>query len=273
MTYGKKFKQGMSVAVGDVNGDGAPDIVTVPTGGKPIVKVYQNGLATGTGWKRIRSFDAFANIPKFQGGATLAIADLDGMQDGNVCADVVVASGPGMRARVRVFDVTRPASSYQPIVQLVHPNPKFRSGWSVTTGGINGDRLPDIITGSGPLGQSLVWTFDVGDKIRPKLLSNFQAFPETAAKPQSGLRVLARDLDDDGLAELLVAQRPDGEIRYEIRRYQPLTGESVDSFFADHPDFSGGGLFLGYAVVCRVGQSEPSRKPPTRAVDLQPRLP
>jgi hypothetical protein len=242
-TYGNNFKQGLSVAVGDVTGDGAPDIAAVPTRGKAIVKVFRNEFSQGGAWARIRSFNAFAQFPKFIGGATLAIADLDGKQDGNGRSDILVASGPGMRARVRGFDVTQPASSYAPFVQIVHPNRGFRSGWSVTAGDINGDQLPDIITGAGPLGKSLVYTYNGGP--RPQLLRSFRAFPELAGQPQCGIRVLARDIDDDGRAELLVAQCPDSQSNYEIRRFEPLTGKLVDSFFATHPDFSGGGLFLG----------------------------
>jgi serralysin len=239
--YGVNFVNGLSVAVGDVNGDGAADIVAVPTRGQSLVQVYQNGVATGTDWVRSRRFDAFAGFPNFTGGATLAVADLDGSQDGNSRADILVASGPGIRARVRVFDVTAPAGSYLPIRQILHPNANFRSGWSVTTGDVNGDQFPDIITGAGPLGNSWVRVYDGRPGASATPLNAFQAFPAD----NCGLRVLARDIDDDGRAEVLAAQCPDSPSSYEVRRFEPLTGQLVDSFFARHSDFTGGGLFLG----------------------------
>src|SRR5262245_45762295 len=62
LAYDGRFSGGVRVAVGDVNGDGVPDIVTgAGPGGSPAVKVFDG--ATGAA---IRSFLAFA--PVFGGG-------------------------------------------------------------------------------------------------------------------------------------------------------------------------------------------------------------
>ena len=111
-TYGASFAYGAQVAVGDVNGDGCPDIVTAPSRGACTVKVFQSSVFTGGSFGLARSFNAFRDIRGYQGGGTLAVADLDGKSDGNRRADVLVASGSGMPAMVRVFDVAANASSY-----------------------------------------------------------------------------------------------------------------------------------------------------------------
>ena len=55
----------------------------------------------------------------------------------------------------------------------------------------------------------------------------------------------ARDIDNDGRAEILVTQGPHDPENYKIRRFEPLSGQLIDQVFATHPNFSGGGLFLG----------------------------
>ena len=62
--YEDAFRGGVSVAVGDVTGDGVPDIVTAPgVGGGPVIKVFDG--VTGA---EVRSFYAFD--PAFRGGRT-----------------------------------------------------------------------------------------------------------------------------------------------------------------------------------------------------------
>jgi hypothetical protein len=147
-----------------------------------------------------------------------------------------------MAGVVRVFDVSLPSASYVPIRQIADPVPSFRGGLSVTMGDVNGDRVPDIITGAGAQGSSWVRVYDGSSGAR---LNSFQAFPAKALNPQAPVRVLARDIDGDGKAEVLAAQGTGGKSNYQVRRYKPLNGSLVDAFFATSPDFSGGGLYLG----------------------------
>jgi len=72
------------VAVGDVNGDGVPDVIAgAGPGGSPAVMVLE-GL-TG---QRINSF--FAYNPKFRGGVYVASGDVN--KDGY--ADIITGAGP-----------------------------------------------------------------------------------------------------------------------------------------------------------------------------------
>src|SRR5207302_1596883 len=92
--YGVKFRGGVSVAAGDVNGDGKADVVTgAGPGGGPHVEVFSG--ATGA---VLRSFFAYA--PAFTGGVFVAAGDVNG--DGH--ADVVTGAGAGGGPRVEVFD-------------------------------------------------------------------------------------------------------------------------------------------------------------------------
>src|SRR5262249_4239671 len=76
------FTGGVRVAVGDVNGDGVPDIITAPSpGGGPDIHVYD-----GKTGNLIRQFFAYA--PNFTGGCYVAAGDVNG--DGY--ADIVIGA-------------------------------------------------------------------------------------------------------------------------------------------------------------------------------------
>src|SRR5207244_9181626 len=92
------LRNGVSVAVGDVNGDGWPDvIVAAGRGGGPRVRVF-DGLTGEQLAGPLGNFFAFDS--SFTGGVSVAAADLNG--DG--AADIIVAAGSGGGPRVRVFD-------------------------------------------------------------------------------------------------------------------------------------------------------------------------
>ena len=83
--FGATFRGGVSVAAGDVNGDGTADVIVgTGSGVSSQVKVFSG--ATSTPLESLAPFKA-----SFQGGVTVAAGDVDG--DGK--ADVIVGSGPG----------------------------------------------------------------------------------------------------------------------------------------------------------------------------------
>jgi hypothetical protein len=88
--YSHFFTGGVRVAVGDVNGDGVPDLITAPgPGGGPDVRVF-NGAALQTASHNtdiMREFDAFS--PSFAGGVFVSAGDANG--DG--LADILCGTG------------------------------------------------------------------------------------------------------------------------------------------------------------------------------------
>ena len=70
--YSDTFPGGVSVAVGDVTGDGTPDLVTgAGPGGGPHVKVFD-----GVTFAEVRSFYAYDE--RFAGGVSVAAGDFNG---------------------------------------------------------------------------------------------------------------------------------------------------------------------------------------------------
>lgn len=91
--YTPAFAGGVFIAVGDVDGNGTPDVIAgADVGGGPHVQVF-SGLTTTS----LASFFAYA--PSFTGGVRVGAADVDG--DGR--DDIITSAGPGGNAHVRLL--------------------------------------------------------------------------------------------------------------------------------------------------------------------------
>src|SRR5262249_60823161 len=93
--YDPGFLGGVNVALGDLTGDGVPDIVTgAGPGGGPHVEAFDG--RTGALLRGFITFD-----PGFRGGVSVAVGELDGSTaDGPAQA---AAAGPGGGPHVKVF--------------------------------------------------------------------------------------------------------------------------------------------------------------------------
>lgn len=94
--FGSTFVGGASVAVGDLGGDGVPEIV-VGAGASmaPEVRVFRaDGSQVGKSW--------LAYAKNFRGGVNVAVGDLDGDRR----AEVITGAGRGGGPHVRIFSGT-----------------------------------------------------------------------------------------------------------------------------------------------------------------------
>jgi hypothetical protein len=144
MAYDERFGGGVRVAVGDVNGDGADDIVTAagPHGG-PHVRVF-DGRTGAQLPGLIGSFMAYNEW--FCGGVYVAAGDVNG--DG--AADVITGADAGGGPHVRIFDGRTGAQLVGLIGSFMAYKEEFNAGVRVAAGDVNGDGLADVITGMGP---------------------------------------------------------------------------------------------------------------------------
>lgn len=157
------FKGGINVAVGDVLGDGAPEIiVAVASNGPPHVKVFNvNG-------DELASFYAFtdaAGNPNYNGGLNIAVGNVlnegpggpdrgvgsGGFFGGNNAsfkAEIIVGSaGGGVQGHVKVFDGNgNEFRSFHPFVG------GYLGGVSVAAASIDTTRTPGSTGGGGGFG-------------------------------------------------------------------------------------------------------------------------
>lgn len=150
------FRGGARVAVGDLTGDGVPDIV-VSAGflGGPRISIW-DGTVIAAGQKPttpLANFFAFEDT--LRNGAFVAIGDVTG--DGR--ADLIFGGGPGGGPRVRVIDgvqMMRVASVLGSLDDLLEGQvanffagpDSDREGVRVAALDATGDGLPDVVTGS-----------------------------------------------------------------------------------------------------------------------------
>ena len=277
--YSPSFAGGVRVSAGDVNGDGAPDIITGTGPGAAHVKVF-----SGRDLSELHSFLPYGS--GFTGGVFVAAGDVNG--DG--LTDIITGTDTGVTAHVKVFS----GSTGSEIRSFFAYPAGFTGGVRVAAGDVNGDGLADIITGAGPGGGPHVKVFDgvtltelnsffaydgavsggifvaagdingdgqvdlvtgTGTNTPPHVkafngntlaeLRSFFAYPVAFS---GGVRVAVGDIDGDGRNEIHTA--PGNGSTPQVKVFDGITGGEIASFLA-YPSSSTNGVFIGAASVKR----------------------
>ena len=224
--YDPAFPGGVSVAVGDVTGDGVADLVTgAGRGGGPHVRVWS---VAGGSVTEIAGF--FAYDPAFPGGAFVAVGDLTG--DG--VGELVTGAGPGGGPHVRVWSVS--AGSVTELTGFFAGDPAFAGGVFVAVGDLTGDGIAELVTGAGRGGAAdvRIWSFTGGR------VSEFASFIPYDSKFSGGVSVAVGDVTGDGVVDLVTGAGPGGGPH--VRLWRVANGRTIEhaGFFAYDPAFAGG---------------------------------
>jgi hypothetical protein len=100
LAFAPAFTGGVSIAVGDVDGDSVPEIIVgAGPGGGPHVKIFRVDAQAGTVTELGGGF--FPYDPGFTGGVQVAVSDVDGTGP----AEIVTGTGPGGGPHVRMWKV------------------------------------------------------------------------------------------------------------------------------------------------------------------------
>jgi hypothetical protein len=231
--YNSHFLGGVRVAVGDVNGDGVPDIITAPgPGGGADIRIFDG--ATG---KMIGEFQAYDS--RFTGGVYVAVGDISG----NGKPEIITGPDQGGGPDVRVFD-----TSGNLLNEFLAYGPFFTGGVRVAAGDVNGDGKADIITGAGPRGGPNVVVYDGANPGHQ--LQNFQAYSPFF---QGGVYVAGGDTNGDGKADIITA--PGARGGPEVKVFSGQNGSMLADFLPYSPAFTGG-VRVGAADVKGDGRAD-----------------
>ncbi len=274
MAFDSSITGGVRVAMGDVNGDGIPDIAVV-TGPGSLSRIR---LFDGQSGVQLRDyFVNFNSSPQFTGGLFVAIGDIG--NDG--FGDIIVGADAGGAPTVKVFSgLDHQLSDNNALLEFLAYDSSFTGGVRVGAGDVNGDDFTDIITGSGANAEVKVFNGQGGGQLRDffpydssfqggvtvagvkhtstgkadiltgpdtgsnvklfsgsdgSVLQNFVAFD---ASFTGGARVAAVDVNRDGQTDLVVGAGPLGTP--QIKAFDAVSLAELDNFFAFGSTFQGG---------------------------------
>ena len=200
--YDPRFTGGVRVAIGDVNNDDIPEIITAAgPGGSPHIKVFTVDFNSQTvNPNPIVEFFAF-DQPNFKGGVNIAVGDTN--NDG--FDDIICGAGATGGPRVTVYAGTATGvNTTSPLNNFFAYAPKFNGGVVVTAGQRNSNAGEEVIVAPASNAGYNIKSFDVnGLGSSPKLVDNFFAFNDSTSR--GGLSLAAGNLDQGlGITDLVV---------------------------------------------------------------------
>ena len=218
------FRGGCNISVGDLNGDGVPELVVAAgKGGGPHVRVID-----GTQINRITAANPFpdgmlldnfyAFDSSFGGGVSVAVTDLDG----NGVGELVTGAGPGGPPLARIWDIP----SHKMTAEFMAFDPNFSAGLNV---GGHGDYIV-FGAGKGDAPEVRVYHGPNRDKV-----ADFMAYETTF---HGGVRVNFGDTIDASRPLLLVGAGAGGGPRIKVLR--PNQNVVIPDYFAFEDSFRGG---------------------------------
>ena len=232
------FTGGVFVAAGDLNGDGAAELIITPDeGGGPRVRVFN-----GVGFGQLADFFGIDD-PAFRGGVRAAAADVTG--DG--AADLMVAAGFGGGPRLAIFNgkslapgltPTKPVSDFFVFEQ------SLRNGVYVTGGDLDGDGFAEVVAGAGPGGGPHVLALSGKDLMAGTQVTRANFFAGDTAS-RAGVRVAARDLDGDNRSDLVVGGGTGNRVFTYAGKSVSAQGTPSELYAVDAFPGSLGGVFVG----------------------------
>ena len=217
LTHEASFLGGVNVAVSDLNNNGRQEIIVAPASAGPAeIKIfdYQGSLKN--------SF--FIADENWRGGLNIAAGDLDGKGK----AQIVAGFGPGYEPQVRLMN-----SEGKIIGIFLAYEKTFRGGVNVAVANLDGRvnrSKAEIIVAPGPGRAPQIKIFDH----RAKLKNSFLGYDNSW---QAGVNISAGDINNDGVAEIILSAYPGGAPHIRIFN---LAGNILESFYAFAENFTGG---------------------------------
>ena len=217
--FDANYTGGITVACGDIDGNGRDDIVTSMSRGQGVVKAFLSVAPRAPANDPIQNAPCLSITPAaagFDGGSAVAVGDFGtfvagtqqtpGVPDGKV--EIVVASGVDAAPKVQVYDVSV-RSAPRVVTTLLPFTPSVRFGLTVSTGRCNNDVIDDIIVSTGRHAGMKSVIYD-GTPGSTTVLGTFGP-GGTPARPNAPAYAAPIDVNGDGrIDNILVAQGDPG---------------------------------------------------------------
>ena len=219
------FAGGIRGVVGDVSGDGQPDIIIGAGPGDvgPAIKFY--GTSASNPPANLPS-DFFAFDESYTGGVFLALGDVDG----DLTNELIVGAGQDS-SEVKVFN----PQTGSVITSIVAMDPLFAGGVRVAAGDVNGDGKADVVVGAGPgaAPQVQVFSGETGAPISGGI-NDFLAYDESFT---GGVSVATGYVNNDIYADIITAPEKGAG---EVKVFSGLDGTLLNHFYAYNEGYRGG---------------------------------
>jgi hypothetical protein len=240
--YDTSFRGGVRTAVGDVNGDGVPDIITAPgPSGGVLIKVFSGKDASLlNAFNAAYPTDQFGHV--FQGGLFVASSDTnrDGFDDIIITPDAT--GGPLVHiysGRLLTLGQAALPSLLVAFNALDVSGAIFDGGLRVAAGDVNGDGFGDVMISVGR-SSSEVKVFD-GRRVvltpldRSVIIRDFMAYGQGVA---NGIHIASGDLNGDGIADIFTG--PNAGTGPLVNVFNGVSSALLTSVTAYDPTFVGG---------------------------------
>ena len=195
--FEEAFRGGVRVALGDLSGDGYPEVITgAGGGGGPRVRIYD-----GKSGEQIPGplGNFYAYDPSFHGGIFVAAGDVTGDKIDDVVTTADVGGGP----HVRVFD----GKTGSEIASFFVFEESFRGGASAAVKDVTGDGRAELILAAGPGGGPRIRVLDgVTFQTIDGPVGDFYAFDHN---DRGGVNVAGGDVTGDGTPDIVAGQGKD----------------------------------------------------------------
>lgn len=201
--FGARYRSGIEVAVGDVDGNGRDDLVATMSRGNGVAKVFRSVNAAdpieNTAFRTITAFGG-----RFGGGASVTVADLGTFTAGNLSSatvadgkmEIIIGSGPGMAPTVVAYDVS---AATPRAIGVVRPfSARMQGGVLVTAGRYDADAIDEIVVSAGRGGGGATEVYALrANTAAATRLAVFSAFGGLA-RPNAPVFAAALDRNGDG---------------------------------------------------------------------------
>ena len=189
------FRGGARVAVGDVDADGADEVIVASGGGRVgEIRVFE---MNGT---ELVGFRTLPFGPRYVSGLEVAVGDADGDGDNDLITSA--SRGPGATAIHRVTPGAADPVENKAFRSFTAFDRKVMAGGTLAVADLNHDGRVEVIRGSGPGTTPLVNIYDVS--AAPRLVDSFMPFAGLR-KYTGGVSVSTTWFNDDSTPDILVA--------------------------------------------------------------------